>query len=216
MQSYKEAAQEYFNFLFKHASTEDCWKHFHSLEKGVEKGCFVLTAEDFKDFRVQIRKDHARGNLRALREGIGAYREHVGSLRELMEKGGFSLADLGTTEEELEFLRVREHKVIAQGYLKSLRKGDECDYETHQTLMKMHLEENGLSLTDIGASEDELKSLIVQNAKYQAKFWLKRLRQGKNFHTSLDFMKKNLQSGGLTFMDIGTGEEEIVKLKKKL
>lgn len=66
--------------------------------------------------------------LGLLRRGTDKYDLFFGCLRQELEKGGFSLADIGTSNEELEELRVNGCKISVQKWLDSLRRGtDECD-----------------------------------------------------------------------------------------
>lgn len=54
--------------------------------------------------------------LAYLRDGTDQYDSFIGYLRREVQKGGLSLADIGTSEEELEELRVRK-KTTTSSYV---------------------------------------------------------------------------------------------------
>jgi len=91
-------------------------------------------------------------------------------LRENLAKGELSLADIGITEDKLEELRINGCKKSAIKYLNQLREGIDIPHYFNR-LLRCDINEGGLSLDDIGITEEKLEELISTS---QAK-WLKRI-----------------------------------------
>ena len=71
-------------------------------------------------------EDHrkeAQNYLGILRRGTDLYENFLEYLRREVQKGGFTLKDIGTSEEELKELQVKGCKTSAQNYLGILRRG---------------------------------------------------------------------------------------------
>ncbi len=157
-------------------------------------------------------KKEAQKCLNYLREGTDSYDYFLDCLRREVENGGFSLADIGTSEEELEELRVKSCKISAQRWLKDLREGTELYSSYHRFLLK-RVKAGGFSLADIGTSEEELEELRVKSHKDCAQRFLNGLREGTEFYNSyLYFLQEEVEDGGFSFADIGTSEEELKEL----
>ena len=106
-------------------------------------------------------KDHkgeARRALKYLRSGTDQYEGVLKHLREEVQRGGLTLKDIGTSEEELERLRVEGCKTSAQNTLKYLRSGTD-QYEDSLKRLRKEVQKGGLTLKDIGTSEEELERL---------------------------------------------------------
>lgn len=162
-------------------------------------------------------KAEAVQDLGFLRAGTFQYEWFLRSLREELAKGGFKPASIGTSEAELEGLRILGCKTVAQERLGYLRKGT-TQYEWCVTSIGEELKKGGLSLFDIDTSEGELNSLWVLGCKTSAQEQLEFLRNGATdqYDWALGFMRKELTRGGLTLADIGTNETEIESLRHKL
>src|SRR3990172_2095411 len=122
-------------------------------------------------------------SLERLREDFGGYRykKCLKHLRMVVRKSGLTLEDIGTSEEGLEKLRVNCCKKSAEEYLKDLREGI---YPYNHTLgdtlecLRREVKNGGLTLEDIGTSEEELEKLRVNCCKKSAEEYLKDLREG--------------------------------------
>jgi hypothetical protein len=106
----------------------------------------------------QVRQQ-ATYKLDNLRRGTSNYGGELRALRQQLTNGGLTLADIGTSEEELEQLRVLGCKTVATNHLNNLRRGSSSlDYELRG--LRQQLTNGGLTLADIGTSEEELESLL--------------------------------------------------------
>lgn len=80
--------------------------------------------------------------------------------RQVLEKGGISLADIGTSEEEIAKLQLDNSKSRARKHLEVLRRKPR--YENHNDFLiflRGEISKGGFSLAAIGTSEEELVSL---------------------------------------------------------
>ncbi|MBU0722145.1 hypothetical protein KKA93_01655 [Patescibacteria group bacterium] len=105
----------------------------------------------------------ARKWLKHFRSGTDHYGSFLdGSfleyLREEVQKGGLTLEDIETSEEELEELRVRSCKALAQEWLKHLRFRTDY-YDSFLEYLREEVQKGGLTLEDIETSEEELEEL---------------------------------------------------------
>lgn len=103
--------------------------------------------------------------LELLRSGTEDFELIIGYLREDAKHEGFSLADIGTSEEELHNLRVNGHKTIAQKWLGRLRAGHNEHPLRLAGYIHWHAKKGVFSLADIGASEEELSRLAPASQK---------------------------------------------------
>jgi uncharacterized membrane protein len=102
-------------------------------------------------------KKEAQEWLGFLRNGTSEYDPLIGYVREEAAKGNLSLADIGTSEEELAQLRVKGCMTAAQEWLGFLRNGA-SDYDLLIEYVREEATKGNLSLADIGTSEEELAS----------------------------------------------------------
>ena len=158
-------------------------------------------------------KKEAQKWLESLRSGTIHYDGALWSLRRDVLGGGLTLEDIGTSEKELEELRVKGCKNLAQELLESLRSGIDR-YESFLKCLRKEVQKGGLTLEDIGTSEEELEELRVKNCKALAQECLDFLRSGAdNYESFLEYLRKEVQKGGFTLEDIGTSEEELEELR---
>jgi hypothetical protein len=92
-----------------------------------------------------------------LRNGSTQYDLLIEYVRQEALKGNFSLADIGTSEEELEELRVKGCMTVAQESLGFLRNGT-SQYDLFIEYVRKEARKGNFSLADIGTSEEELAS----------------------------------------------------------
>jgi hypothetical protein len=95
--------------------------------------------------------------LKALRAGTLAYTDAINSIRKYLREGGLTLAQIGSSEAELEAGRVRGCKIYATYLLKGLRRGT-IMYKTYVYGLKLCLKSAHLRPEDIGSSEEEIAS----------------------------------------------------------
>jgi len=103
-------------------------------------------------------KVQAQKWLEHLRSGTDQYESFLKYLHEEVQKGGFTLKDIGTSEEELEQLRVKGCKTSAQKWLEYLRSGAD-QYDSFLKYLREEVQKGGLTLKDIGTSKEELEKL---------------------------------------------------------
>lgn len=111
--------------------------------------------------RAQAFED-ANGWLVLLKTGTGEFGSILNNLRDDIRGGEFTLAEIGTSEEELCILQVKNCKKNAQKWLNRLRgeDGKKNDYPWRIADYLRHwIRKGGLSLADIGTSEEELNKL---------------------------------------------------------
>ena len=114
-------------------------------------------------------KKNAQGCLSILRGKTNRYNYDLNLclMLRFLKDGNLSLADIDTSEEETEQLRIDNYKFSAQGYLKTLRQG-ECGYESCLTKINCiisNLSKINLTLADIGTNEKELEKLRIEACK---------------------------------------------------
>lgn len=98
--------------------------------------------------------------LELLRKGNTLYNEAINYLQERALKGNFSLADIGTSKEEVEQLRINASITIAKDWLDAIRKGTtQLSHDLATEYVRETARNANLSLADIGTSEEELSSL---------------------------------------------------------
>jgi hypothetical protein len=110
--------------------------------------------------------------LIALRQGTLAYADAINSIRKYLREGGLTLAQIGSSEAELEAGKVRGCKIYASYLLKALRRGT-IMYKTYVYGLKQCLLNARLGPEDIGSSEEEIASFEeVSEATFLS--WVKR------------------------------------------
>lgn len=160
-------------------------------------------------------KREAQRVLEKLRKATDNYGHWVRVLRAELKKGDLLPSDIGTTEEELQEYWVKDCKIAIQQVLEKLRKGTSI-YEFYLKLLRLGLEQGGLSLSDVGTSEEELEALRVKGCKIAARGALKNLRSGTDdYRFNLNRLRRELEKGGLVLSDIGTTEEELARLAER-
>jgi hypothetical protein len=99
--------------------------------------------------------------LEPLRHGTFLYESFIANVREEAQKGNLSLADIGTSEKELEELRIKGCKVAARDWLSHLRRGTD-HYDLNIALVRNEAQKGSFTLEDIDTSEDELEKLRIK------------------------------------------------------
>lgn len=95
--------------------------------------------------------------LHILRGPTIIYVDAIASIQKYLKAGDLCLADIGTTEAELEENRVRGCKTLALHWLEKLRDGT-ITYKTTITSLCNTLFEGSLHPEDIGSSDREIES----------------------------------------------------------
>ena len=80
--------------------------------------------------------------------------------------------------------------------------------------VREYLGKAGATLADIGTSEEELAQLLLAGYRGEAVTWLKLARQRMNA-AEVEYVRKYLVLANITPADIGTSEEELVRLAAK-
>lgn len=111
-------------------------------------------------------KNRAMDWLRLLRTGTRFYENYLQYLANDVRNGGFTLSDIGTSDEELERLRVMGCKAKAQHGLSLLRRDPvyfDCTYIIYW--IREELASGNLSLSDINTTEEEFASILQGKEK---------------------------------------------------
>lgn len=108
------------------------------------------------------RRESAIGFLETLRHGTDDYESALRYLRREARKGGFSLPEIGTNEEELTHLRKKGCVTRSRMWLNAIR-GGVGDPQVLCGFIREELMKGGLTCTDIGTSEEELSFFITIN-----------------------------------------------------
>jgi len=154
-------------------------------------------------------RDSAKKWLGFLRAGTDQYDSMIGYVREDVRKGNLSLADIGTSEEDLEQIRVNCCKITAKKWLDILRRRT-TEYDLAISCVLDNARKGNLSLADIGASEKGLEQLRVKNCEFTARKWLGFLRDGSDqCELKIECILENVRKGGFSLASIGTSEEEL-------
>jgi hypothetical protein len=106
------------------------------------------------------------------------YTDIIRSIREYLQVGGLTLADIGATEEMLEAARVRGCATYAKEWLRKPRAGS-IMYCVHISSLRRSLQEGGLRPEDIGTSEEEI-ARFAQVSPETFSQWLTRRTVGHN------------------------------------
>jgi len=123
-------------------------------------------------------KDDAYVWLLFLRSGTRYYKKYLAKIRYGADKGFFSLANIGTSEQELEKLRIKGCKPRAKEWLHLL----ECNAMAYSRFSQEEINQTGMSVDD-------------------------------RFDFILGYLRKELESGGLSLADIDMDEEELEAMK---
>lgn len=107
-----------------------------------------------------------RGNavefLKVLRQGTDDYESMLRYLRREARKGGFSLPDIGTSEDELAELRKRGCITRARMWLNAIR-GGVGDPRVLVDFIREEINKGNLTYANIGTNEEELFSFLTIN-----------------------------------------------------
>ena len=195
-----------------------CLKHLRMVvrKSGLTLEDIGTSEEELETLRVKGCKELAERHLKRLREGIYNHESELQYLSREVKKGGLTLKDIVTSKEELEKLRVNCCKKSAEDRLDSLRRSP-LSYNGMLKHLRKIVRRSGLTLEDIGTSEEGLEKLRVNCCKKSAEEYLKYLREGiyPYNHTlgdTLECLRREVKNGGLTLKDIGTSKEELETL----
>ncbi len=144
-------------------------------------------------------------------EDVSIYLEFMESAR---HREGLNLAALCTNTQELAELERRGNLNGAKFWLaRAQAEASKGNVEQNLWFMGEELKKAGYRLEDIGTSEEEVKSLLVQGHISAAKWWLEQVRekagQEKIWTYETDFIREHAEKAGVTLGAIGTSEEEL-------
>ena len=92
--------------------------------------------------------------LPPLRKGTIQYEKFGRLLRDKLKQEGFTLQDIGTTEEELSSLRIKGATLAAEKLFDELSVTTDAAYIL--SLLRVELNVAGLTLTDISSSDEDI------------------------------------------------------------
>ena len=162
--------------------------------------------------------------LRRLRDGlriIASFDSHVEILNANLNAAGLTLADIGTSLNEIQKMRVTTAKSAVDDWLKLMhgRFSSVHDHDVYANYLREDLAAAGLKLGDTGMSETALAKLRVQVATACAKGWLERLEEGVKslvrFDSFVRYLMVDLDEGGLTLRNLGTSQKRLRQLRQE-
>jgi len=130
--------------------------------------------------RAELKKK-TEEELRKMRENCQKWGVsiEIRNIREYIAQGGLSLADIGTSEEELQNCFKAGHINAAKTWLKMAKERCESqDVSTEIGHIRSLIAEANVILADVGTSEEELEKLLA--AYKPIKGWWRRLFPGRN------------------------------------
>lgn len=170
--------------------------------------------EELMQLFIRERRNSAVNRLKLLRDGGYNYAYYHDKMLKDLEDAGLTLADIGTSDDELFQLLVIWKIKIAKDCIKVIRMGGDLGFQTAK--MKKELAEIGLTLEDIGTSEEYLVKIAKDSFKELAQSILKTLRQSKiNREYNGIQMRTHLANASMALADIGTTEQEVLKLSAR-
>ena len=110
----------------------------------------------------RVHRENAEAELRSIRTNCGKWpvSDNIQNLRNHLTRADLTLADIGTSEEELESCLKAGHKRSAQTWLQMARECcGERDVSFEIERVQSRLAEADLTPGDIGTSETELREL---------------------------------------------------------
>ncbi|GEM_PF-2381148 len=158
-----------------------------------------------------------QNDLEALRNDPNRFLIFQSTLRQHFKENEIPYSDIGTSEEELRTLEVKNLRIRAGKNLEILRKVP-TEPSIFLVPLRRILNEGGFSLADIGTNEDELRELEIKGLMKSARGYLKALRDDQIEHSiwidrnRLNNLRRCVEEGGFTFADIDTDEDELKKL----
>lgn len=184
------------------------WVVIESTQEGMERDELKKEAVEYLE---ELRQSGEEGNALV-------YYITLDSLKGNLEEGNIKPSEIGISEKEMKEFHVKHCRLSAKRWLRYLREGDE-HYEMSLDFLKDNLEDGGLSLEDIGTSEEELEELRIVGIKLSAKKWLgyarENLEKGEDTTHWLRSLLREMKKGELKPEDIGTSEEELGKFFEK-
>lgn len=181
-------------------------------EKSLWLSDIGTSEEELKKLLIDAYKDYAHESLCKMREGAPGHIYISEVMHKWLDKGKLSYADIGTSKEELESLRILGCKVLAQHKLAELRKGA-SNYEKLLEEVANAACDGGHSLSDLGTSRKELEELKVKGIVAIAKDKLYSLRNGQYDNTALKYILEGLDNRRFYIEDIGSTRFEIQELQ---
>ena len=125
-------------------------------------------------------RQKAKAELQKIRENCHRWpvNEEIKAMRGYLGQASLSLADIGTSEEEVQSCFKEGHKNSAKNWLKVARENDSYqNIEAAIGHIRDRLAEASLTLDDIGTSEAELNFLLSSHQPDQ--YWWHRLFKRK-------------------------------------
>lgn len=114
-----------------------------------------ISAKDIVEYKSRSAKAGVAGMLTALRRGNSRYARWICYIRQYLVDKNLSLADIGSSEEELASLKLKGHKTAVQKWLHCIRDG--YNYRLCCKLIVRELKAGRLQLSDFGTSWQEVK-----------------------------------------------------------
>ena len=154
-------------------------------------------------------KDLALATLQRLRENGKLSGFLAACIRHHASNGGFTLAEVGTNEEELEQLCMNEPLVYAKEDLATLRADPKAHPATTYSIYRA-LETKRFSLADIGTNEEEFRALQAKAWRSHAREKLDELRRSHyQAKGKASYIHELASKFDFALADIGTNEEEL-------
>jgi len=138
---------------------------------------------------------------------------HVGYIREYAKKANITLADIGTSEEEIASLLKTSYISEATKWLQLTReRANSGDMDSHVGYLREYVEKAGITVEDIGTTEEEIASLLKTSYISEARTWLKLTRKRasqQNVELEIGYLRQYANLAGITLEQLGTSETEL-------
>lgn len=134
----------------------------------------------------------------------------IGLILDGIQRDNLTLADIGTSMEELKGYRAAYFRNNARKWLNRLRDGINDEFTHDVNYVYNGIERGDYTLADIGTNEEELEVLRVKSCKNAVHSWLKSLRSDSGMpDLYIRMIYEKVAKEGFSLAEFGTSEEEL-------
>jgi soluble cytochrome b562 len=205
---HKREASRWLKFAY---TTDEAHRCIEEMDVHLKQGYWTLDdigtrADKLETVMSNYHKSKARSLLQFACT-TGKAPDCIEDMRKHLRQGFWTLADIGTSEDKLKTVVRNYHKREAKKWLDSARGVGLAPACIEH--MREHLKQGNWTLADIGTSEDDLKTVIRNYHKREAKKWLDSARGVGLAPACIEHMREHLKQGNWTLTDIDTSEEKL-------
>ncbi|MFO0764562.1 MAG: hypothetical protein U0487_00745 [Patescibacteria group bacterium] len=150
-----------------------------------------------------------------LRHGDAEFKPALAIIRGWIRKGKLSYFDIGTSEGEVEKLRLGSVVLRVKKIAKAILDGTD-EHQNPLPYLRMLLRDGGISYEEIGIKEADLAIAHAKNQRRSVRSQLERLRTTDSYEErEIRFFKERALSVFDTLEDAGTSEHELKLMQKR-